>query len=59
MSPPEWLFDPQTSGGLLGAVPAASAARTLDKLHQAGYPDAAVVGEVLSAAGEAPTINLH
>jgi selenide, water dikinase len=46
-APPAWLFDPQTSGGLLGAVGAESAARTLDQLRQAGYKDAAVIGEVI------------
>jgi selenide,water dikinase len=58
--PPAWLFDPQTSGGLLGAVPADAVAQTLDALRQAGYPDASVIGEVTPMAdGEAPTISLH
>ena len=39
-------FDPQTSGGLLIAVPDAQAIRLLADLHGAGYPDAAVVGRV-------------
>jgi selenide, water dikinase len=57
---PAWLFDPQTSGGLLGAVPAEAVARTLDALHQAGYSDAAVIGEVVpTPAGEAPAISLR
>ena len=46
-APPAWLFDPQTSGGLLGAVGAESVARTLEQLAKAGYPDAAVIGEVI------------
>ncbi len=55
-----WLFDPQTSGGLLGAVPAEAVARTLDALRQAGCPDAAAIGEVVpTPAGETPTISLH
>ena len=56
---PAWLFDPQTSGGLLGAVPAEAVAGTLNALHEAGYPDAAVIGEIVPAgAGEAPEISL-
>ncbi|HEV3078553.1 MAG TPA: selenide, water dikinase SelD [Gemmataceae bacterium] len=51
---PGWLFDPQTSGGLLAAVKPEAAGATLDKLQQAGLPDARMIGEVLpttSAAG--------
>jgi selenide,water dikinase len=40
------LFDPQTSGGLLGAVPVARVAATLARLRAAGYASASVVGEV-------------
>ena len=57
---PAWLFDPQTSGGLLAAVPAAAAAPTLERLREAGAPDAAMIGEVTpTAAGEAPSIFLE
>src|SRR6185295_8270383 len=42
----ELLFDPQTAGGLLFAVPAAAAAGLLPRLAAAGFPAAAVVGEV-------------
>jgi selenide, water dikinase len=59
VAPPAWLFDPQTSGGLLGAVPAEAVAATLEALHQAGYPDATVIGEATPATGEAPLISLH
>jgi selenide,water dikinase len=51
---PGWLFDPQTSGGLLAAVKPEAAGATLDKLQQAGLQDARMIGEVLpttSAAG--------
>ena len=43
------LFDPQTAGGLLSAVPAASADACLAALREAGYPRAAAVGEVVEA----------
>jgi selenide,water dikinase len=42
------LFDPQTSGGLLIAVPAPKAPLLLDKLHQAGISEAAIIGEVVA-----------
>lgn len=41
------LFDPQTSGGLLLATPPAQAAVLLEELQAAGFPGAAVIGEVL------------
>jgi len=49
------LFDPQTSGGLLLGVAAARVPRLLAALHQAGYPLAAIIGEVVarSAATQA------
>lgn len=40
------MFDPQTSGGLLIAVPKAKASRLLEKLHSRGVSAAAVIGEV-------------
>ena len=43
-------FDPQTGGGLLGALPAADAAQCIAALHAAGYLQAAVIGEVIDAA---------
>jgi selenide,water dikinase len=49
---PEWLldilFDPQTSGGLLIALPEPHASTLLQKLHSAGIPEAAIIGEVVS-----------
>jgi selenide,water dikinase len=42
------LFDPQTSGGLLIAVPKARAARLLKKLHAAGVTEATIIGEVVA-----------
>ena len=51
-SSPAWLFDPQTSGGLLGAVPPEATAATLGRLREAGCPDAAVIGEVVAMGTE-------
>ncbi len=42
----ELLFDPQTSGGLLLALPSVQAEELLKKLHDAGLELAAKVGEV-------------
>jgi selenide,water dikinase len=39
-------FDPQTSGGLLIAVPDDEAVAILGDLHDSGHPDAAIVGRV-------------
>jgi selenide,water dikinase len=50
---PDWLidilFDPQTAGGLLIALPPDAAAELLRKMHAAGMDEAAIVGEVTSA----------
>ncbi len=40
------LYDPQTSGGLLIALPGADASELVLRLHGAGISDAAVIGEV-------------
>jgi selenide,water dikinase len=45
------LFDPQTAGGLLASVPAASVSACIAALHAAGYRHSAVIGEV-TAQGE-------
>ena len=50
---PEWLleilFDPQTAGGLLIALPPAAAESLLLRLRAAGVAEAALVGEIVSA----------
>ena len=45
----ELLYDPQTAGGLLAAVPSSKAAACVAALREGGDLHAAVVGEVLSA----------
>lgn len=52
------LLDPQTSGGLLAGLAAASADACLAALHAAGVA-AAVVGEVVDAAAGEPVIALR
>ncbi|MGL4552898.1 MAG: selenide, water dikinase SelD, partial [Gemmataceae bacterium] len=42
----EWLFDPQTGGGLIAGVRPGNVIEVLAGLHAAGYPDAAAVGAV-------------
>jgi selenide,water dikinase len=51
------VFDAETSGGLLLAVPAALAAKVVQRLRDAGAPSHAVVGDFHRvAAGEPPIV---
>ncbi len=52
----KWLFDPQTSGGLLLSVPESRAENLLDELRAAGLNSAVVIGSVVS--GPQPEIDL-
>jgi len=45
--PPAILADPQTAGGLVAMLPAAKSDACLVALQEAGYPQAAIVGEIL------------
>lgn len=42
------LFDPQTSGGLLAAIPADQASNCLTLLKALGYTDSCIIGSVIS-----------
>ena len=46
----EVLFDPQTSGGLLAALPEADALKLREDLRQRGFP-AEIVGEITEKTG--------
>jgi selenide,water dikinase len=46
----ELAFDPQTSGGLLIALPDADALALLAELQKSGHRDAAIVGKVTNRA---------
>ena len=45
------LFDPQTAGGLLAGVPRENIQACLTELTTLGYPDTAVIGEIVDAEG--------
>jgi len=52
------LFDPQTSGGLLAAIPAANVGVCLAELHQLGYPTSVVVGAVTEDTENVESVTL-
>ncbi|MBT8361403.1 MAG: selenide, water dikinase SelD, partial [Deltaproteobacteria bacterium] len=57
---PEWhkqiLLDPQTSGGLLVAIPEEQAAELVSALEEAETPAAALIGKVASVSGTAKLV---
>jgi len=50
----DMLFDPQTSGGLLIAIPARLAQTLCEALHNSGYKDASIIGEVVALNPDSP-----
>lgn len=53
------LFDPQTSGGLLAAIPADNAEACLTELKELGYPASVVIGKVTDDAESLESVNLN
>ena len=47
---PDWLFDPQTSGGLIAGVRPKVADEVIQALHSAGCNDAAIIGTVVEGS---------
>ena len=52
------IFDPQTAGGLLATVPEAEVNKCLDVLHESGYPEAEIIGRILSQSNHLEPITL-
>jgi len=52
------LFDPQTSGGLLAAIPAGNAGACLAELKALGYPVSIVIGEVSDESESVESVTL-
>ncbi len=60
MTHPNWplLFDPQTSGGLLAALPSDQSESCLAALRALGYTDVCRIGQVVEASTQ-PQITFH
>ena len=52
------LFDPQTSGGLLAAIPAENAEACLSELKELGYPVSVVIGKVTDDTESVESVTL-
>ena len=54
----EIAFDPQTSGGLMVAVPGGEGDKLVAELHAAGIGSAAIIGKVSEAGGDGTFLKL-
>ena len=52
------LFDPQTSGGLLAAIPEEHAGVCLAELHELGYPASVIIGKVTNDTESIESVTL-
>ena len=52
------LFDPQTSGGLLAAIPEKNAHACINALIESGYPASIVIGRVTNNTQSVESVNL-
>ncbi len=53
------LFDPQTSGGLLAAIPAENADACLAEFHEAGLASATIIGSITPAPNGSPALEIE
>lgn len=53
------LFDPQTAGGLLAAVPRGTANAVMTELTATGYPRASIIGEIVPWDGAPEMVSLR
>ena len=53
------LFDPQTAGGLLAAIPAAQAPACVQALRQRGYARTALIGRAVPGGAGQPPVSLR
>ncbi|MFZ2798828.1 MAG: AIR synthase-related protein, partial [Syntrophorhabdus sp.] len=52
------FFDPQTSGGLLVAVPGEKAIKMVKRLKEKGIDEAAIIGEIIDEPKERIIVRL-